>query len=117
MASVIPKLQAYRASILHFTADPSVEANSYQWHEGGLLLVADGRIAALVTMRNCIPLGACYGCGRLLIFAMEPHHSDACYRAIKTASALHADAVLNAIFRQKTITKREYQATKLTDHT
>lgn len=40
-------LQAYRASILYFTADPAFEADSTQWHEDGLLLVADGRITAV----------------------------------------------------------------------
>ncbi|MEO8170950.1 MAG: guanine deaminase, partial [Oxalobacteraceae bacterium] len=38
--------QAYRASILHFTADPALDDDAYQWHEDGLLIVADGRIQA-----------------------------------------------------------------------
>ncbi|NMM36359.1 MAG: guanine deaminase [Glaciimonas sp.] len=46
MASITPKLQAYRAGILHFTTDPAFEAGSHHWHADGLLLVADGRITA-----------------------------------------------------------------------
>ncbi|MEO8408714.1 MAG: guanine deaminase, partial [Oxalobacteraceae bacterium] len=41
-----PSLQAYRASILHFSADPAADADAYHWHEDGLLIVADGRIQA-----------------------------------------------------------------------
>ena len=36
--------QAYRAGILHFTADPAFNTNSYAWHEDGLLIVEDGRV-------------------------------------------------------------------------
>jgi guanine deaminase len=39
-------LQAYRASLLHFTADPAFEERAYAWHEDGLLIVNDGRIQA-----------------------------------------------------------------------
>lgn len=39
-------LQAYRASLLHFTADPAFHDNAYAWHEDGLLIVNDGRIQA-----------------------------------------------------------------------
>jgi guanine deaminase len=38
--------QAYRANILHFTADPAFNEHAYQWFEDGLLIVADGRIQA-----------------------------------------------------------------------
>lgn len=41
-----PNCQAYRASILHFTADPAFSDNSHAWHEDGLLIVADGRVYA-----------------------------------------------------------------------
>ena len=41
-----PAPQAYRASILHFTADPAVDSDAYRWHADGLLLIADGRIQA-----------------------------------------------------------------------
>ncbi len=37
-------LQAYRASLLHFTADPALHQNAHVWHEDGLLLVKDGYI-------------------------------------------------------------------------
>lgn len=39
-------LQAYRASLLHFTADPAFHDNAYAWHEDGLLIVNDVRIQA-----------------------------------------------------------------------
>ena len=37
-------MQAYRASVLHFTGDPVFEANAHHWHEDGLLIVADGHV-------------------------------------------------------------------------
>ena len=42
-------LQAYRASVLHFTADPADpahQADATAWHEDGLLLIKDGRVVA-----------------------------------------------------------------------
>ena len=39
-----PRCQAYRASVLHFTADPAFNDNAYAWHEDGLLVVEDGRV-------------------------------------------------------------------------
>ncbi|MGI4849491.1 MAG: guanine deaminase [Janthinobacterium lividum] len=39
-------IQAYRASILHFTADPAFSPHAHGWHEDGLLIVQNGRIAA-----------------------------------------------------------------------
>jgi guanine deaminase len=39
-------LKAFRASILHFTADPVVSDKAHAWHEDGLLLVSDGRVQA-----------------------------------------------------------------------
>jgi guanine deaminase len=39
-------LQAYRASLLHFTADPAFHDNAYGWHEDGLLIVNDGQVQA-----------------------------------------------------------------------
>ncbi|SDY37814.1 guanine deaminase [Collimonas sp. OK242] len=39
-------LQAYRASVLHFTADPAHQADAHAWHEDGLLLIADGKVVA-----------------------------------------------------------------------
>jgi guanine deaminase len=37
---------AYRAGILHFSADPAFSDNAYSWHEDGLLVVRDGRVQA-----------------------------------------------------------------------
>ncbi len=42
----VPEVQAYRASVLHFTADPAFHENAYAWHEDGLLIVKDGHIVA-----------------------------------------------------------------------
>lgn len=39
--------QAYRASILHFHADPAFDDKAYTWHEDGLLIVADGHVQAV----------------------------------------------------------------------
>ncbi|NRR31736.1 guanine deaminase [Oxalobacteraceae bacterium] len=41
-----PQLQAYRASLLHFHADPAFSDSAHTWHEDGLLLVADGKVQA-----------------------------------------------------------------------
>lgn len=38
--------QAYRASLLHFHADPAFRADAHTWFEDGLLLVADGKVQA-----------------------------------------------------------------------
>lgn len=45
--SAPPSCQAYRAGILHFTADPACDAQAYAWHEDGLLIVEDGRVRAV----------------------------------------------------------------------
>lgn len=37
---------AYRASILHFTADPAQNEQAYAWYEDGLLIVSGGLIVA-----------------------------------------------------------------------
>jgi guanine deaminase len=39
-------LQAYRASLLHFHADPAFAENAHAWHEDGLLVVENGRVRA-----------------------------------------------------------------------
>lgn len=39
-------MQAYRASLLHFTADPALHADAHDWHEDGLLLIDDGKVIA-----------------------------------------------------------------------
>lgn len=55
MSTASPTVQAYRASLLHFRADPAFDDQAALWHEDGLLVVEDGRIkaagdyAALVT--------------------------------------------------------------------
>jgi guanine deaminase len=38
--------QAYRASLLHFHADPAFDPAAYAWHEDGLLIVEDGKVQA-----------------------------------------------------------------------
>ena len=40
------KVQAYRASLLHFSADPAYTEDAYAWHQDGLLVVEDGRVRA-----------------------------------------------------------------------
>lgn len=40
------QVQAYRASLLHFHADPAFGENAYSWHRDGLLIVADGKVRA-----------------------------------------------------------------------
>ncbi|TXG01175.1 guanine deaminase [Massilia arenae] len=46
MSTASPNLQAYRASLLHFRADPAFDDQAALWHEDGLLVVEDGRIKA-----------------------------------------------------------------------
>jgi guanine deaminase len=46
MSNAIPNVQAYRASLLHFHADPAFAENAHAWHEDGLLVVEDGRVKA-----------------------------------------------------------------------
>jgi guanine deaminase len=41
-----PPVQAYRASLLHFHADPAFLDDACAWHEDGLLVVADGKVQA-----------------------------------------------------------------------
>ncbi|MBZ2208776.1 guanine deaminase [Massilia soli] len=40
------KLQAYRASVLHFHADPAFNDDAFHWHEDGLLIVDGDKIHA-----------------------------------------------------------------------
>ena len=47
MSTATPNLQAYRASLLHFRADPAFDEQAALWHEDGLLIVEDGRIKAV----------------------------------------------------------------------
>lgn len=46
MIQTAHNVQAYRASLLHFHADPAFSEDAYAWHEDGLLVVADGRVRA-----------------------------------------------------------------------
>ncbi|MTW12770.1 guanine deaminase [Pseudoduganella eburnea] len=39
-------VKAFRASILHFTADPAMSDKAHSWHEDGLLVVVQGRVLA-----------------------------------------------------------------------
>jgi guanine deaminase len=41
-----PSVQAYRASVLHFHADPAFSEQAHTWHADGLLVVADGKVVA-----------------------------------------------------------------------
>jgi guanine deaminase len=46
MSTATANLQAYRASLLHFHADPAFNEQAHAWFEDGLLVVADGKIQA-----------------------------------------------------------------------
>jgi len=46
MTTDTTNLQAYRASLLHFHADPAFAEDAHTWIEDGLLLVEDGRVKA-----------------------------------------------------------------------
>jgi guanine deaminase len=36
--------KAFRASLLHFKADPAFHTDAYSWHEDGLLILKDGKV-------------------------------------------------------------------------
>lgn len=58
--SATSNLQAYRASILYFTADPAFESHAYVWHEDGMLLVDQDRIVTAGAYRDVhatLPVG------------------------------------------------------------
>ena len=40
------QVQAYRASLLHFNADPAFSADAFAWHKDGLLVVQAGKVTA-----------------------------------------------------------------------
>ncbi|GAB3437138.1 guanine deaminase [Massilia solisilvae] len=46
MSTATENLQAFRASLLYFRADPAFDDQAHVWHEDGLLLVEGGRIKA-----------------------------------------------------------------------
>ena len=56
----LANLQAYRGSLLHFLADPAFSDQSHDWHEDGLLIVADGKVQAAgdyATLHASLPPG------------------------------------------------------------
>jgi len=51
-------VKAFRASILHFTADPAISDKACQWHEDGLLVLKDGHVLAAgdyAQMKDTLP--------------------------------------------------------------
>lgn len=52
---MISNVQAYRASLLHFSNDPAFDENATQWHRDGLLVVADGKIVAAGDYDRLLP--------------------------------------------------------------
>jgi guanine deaminase len=46
MPTAAPILRAYRASLLHFHADPAFAEHAFSWHEDGLLVVDGDKIKA-----------------------------------------------------------------------
>jgi guanine deaminase len=46
MSTATQSLQAYRASLLYFRADPAFDDRAHAWHEDGLLLVEGGQVKA-----------------------------------------------------------------------
>ena len=55
------QVQAYRASLLHFHADPAFSDNPYAWHRDGLLIVDAGKVQAAgdyATLAATLPAGA-----------------------------------------------------------
>lgn len=60
VATSQPDLQAYRASILHFSGDPATEEHAHAWHEDGLLIVEDGHVLAMgdyARLQDSLPAG------------------------------------------------------------
>ncbi|MDQ1831450.1 guanine deaminase [Massilia scottii] len=56
MSTVPPTtVQAYRASLLHFHADPAFNPDACLWHEDGLLIVADGKVSAAGDYAQLLP--------------------------------------------------------------
>jgi guanine deaminase len=52
--------QAYRASLLHFTNDPTFHQNAYTWHEDGLLIIEGGKVLSAgdyAQLKNTVPEG------------------------------------------------------------
>ena len=60
MSTALPTVQAYRASLLHFHADPAFAGDAYSWHTDGLLVIEDGRVKAAgdyAALRASLPPG------------------------------------------------------------
>ncbi|WP_256081324.1 guanine deaminase [Massilia sp. YIM B04103] len=58
MQTATQNVQAYRASLLYFHADPALVETAHAWHEDGLLLVADGKILTAgdyATLQGVVP--------------------------------------------------------------
>jgi guanine deaminase len=56
-----PNVQAYRAGLLHFHADPAFIEHAHAWHEDGLLIVEEGKVQAagdFATLAPTLPQGA-----------------------------------------------------------
>src|ERR1035441_3997380 len=54
-------LQAYRASLLHFSADPAQVEHAYEWHEDGLLITEGAHVKAAgdyTKLKHTLPPGA-----------------------------------------------------------
>jgi guanine deaminase len=61
MSNDTRNLQAYRASLLHFHADPAFSEQAHAWHEDGLLVIEDGHIHAAGDydqLASTLPAGA-----------------------------------------------------------
>lgn len=61
MSFVTSPLQAYRASLLYFRADPAFDDHAHVWHADGLLVVGEGRIVAAgdyAALAGTLPPGA-----------------------------------------------------------
>jgi guanine deaminase len=55
MSNTPSNLQAYRASLLHFHADPAFADDGHAWFEDGLLVVEDGRVKAAGDYARLVP--------------------------------------------------------------
>ncbi len=57
-ASTPGAMQAYRASVLHFTNDPAFHNDAHAWFEDGLLLICDGKVLQVgdyVALKSTLP--------------------------------------------------------------
>jgi guanine deaminase len=53
-------IQAFRASLLHFSADPAFAQDAHHWHEDGLLVIEHGKVKAAgdyATLHAALPPG------------------------------------------------------------